>query len=213
MGFALAEAISLPPDFTKPISRRPREMTSAVAYSSATRTGSCRSEISVPSVRIRDLPRLPGEDPEEHRIGGQQRVDAGVVLDGQHVHPEIVAEQELVDHLLEQVGGDLRDRSTCSAGWPARSPSRPGSPGGRTGTALRTATKRPSVLSRRGLRVSVRGSAPPSRRRSRPARSPDGARPPRSARSGRRESDPRRRGHRRASPGRRWLPRRPGSAP
>src|SRR3989441_10069156 len=52
-GLALAEAISVPPDFTKPISRRPREMTSAVAYSSATRTGSFRTEIRVPRLRMR----------------------------------------------------------------------------------------------------------------------------------------------------------------
>jgi len=32
MGLTLPEAISVPPDFTKPISRRPRENTSAVAY-------------------------------------------------------------------------------------------------------------------------------------------------------------------------------------
>ena len=54
-GLALLDAISLPPDLTKPISRRPREMTSAVAYSSATRTGSGRSEISVPRLRMRAL--------------------------------------------------------------------------------------------------------------------------------------------------------------
>ena len=52
-GLALADAISVPPDLTKPISRRPREITSAVAYSSATRTGSRRSEISVPRLRMR----------------------------------------------------------------------------------------------------------------------------------------------------------------
>src|SRR2546425_9688415 len=52
-GLALAEAISVPPDFTKPVSRRPREMTSAVAYSSATRTGSFRTEIRVPRLRMR----------------------------------------------------------------------------------------------------------------------------------------------------------------
>src|SRR5262245_61290306 len=54
-GLALADAISVPPDLTKPISRRPREMTSAVAYSSATRTGSDRSEIRVPRLRMRTL--------------------------------------------------------------------------------------------------------------------------------------------------------------
>ena len=52
-GFALFDAISVPPDFTKPISSRPREMTSAVAYSSATRTGSLRSEMRVPRLRMR----------------------------------------------------------------------------------------------------------------------------------------------------------------
>ena len=49
----LLEAISLPPDLTKPISSRPRLITSAVAYSSAMRTGSGRSVISVPRLRMR----------------------------------------------------------------------------------------------------------------------------------------------------------------
>src|SRR6266852_7491146 len=71
MGFALLDAISVPPDLTKPISRRPREMTSAVAYSSAIRTGSCRSETSVPMLRMRTLrvwrarmPRISGFAPK-----------------------------------------------------------------------------------------------------------------------------------------------------
>ena len=41
-------------------------------------------------------------------MDAEQRVDAGMMLDGQHVQAEVVAQQELVDHLLEQVGGDLR---------------------------------------------------------------------------------------------------------
>ena len=49
----LLDADSLPPDLTKPISKRPRDRTSAVAYSSAMRTGSGRTEISVPSDRMR----------------------------------------------------------------------------------------------------------------------------------------------------------------
>ena len=52
-GLALPDTISLSPDLTKPISSRPREMTSAVAYSSAIRTGSGRTETSVPSDRMR----------------------------------------------------------------------------------------------------------------------------------------------------------------
>jgi hypothetical protein len=52
-GLALFEAISLPPDLTKPISKRPREMTSAVAYSSAMRTGSGRNDTNVPRLRMR----------------------------------------------------------------------------------------------------------------------------------------------------------------
>ena len=53
IGLALPEAISVPPDLTKPISSRPREMTSAVAYSSATRTGSLRTVTSVPMLSRR----------------------------------------------------------------------------------------------------------------------------------------------------------------
>ena len=70
IGFALPEAISLPPDFTNPISSRPREITSAVAYSSATRTGSVRTVISVPRLRMRTfrvwrarMPRTSGLAP------------------------------------------------------------------------------------------------------------------------------------------------------
>jgi len=75
IGLALPEAISLPPDFTKPISRRPRHMTSAVAYSSATRTGSLRTVISVPRLRIRTFfvwrartPRISGLAPKRQLI-------------------------------------------------------------------------------------------------------------------------------------------------
>ena len=69
-GLALPEAISVPPDLTKPISSRPREMTSAVAYSSAIRTGSVRTEIKVPNDRMRTflvwraaMPRIIGLAP------------------------------------------------------------------------------------------------------------------------------------------------------
>ena len=71
IGFALPEAISLPPDFTKPISRRPRVITSAIAYSSATRTGSLRTVMSVPRLRMRTFfvcrastPRMSGAAPK-----------------------------------------------------------------------------------------------------------------------------------------------------
>ena len=70
IGLALPDAISVPPDFTKPISSRPREITSAVAYSSATRTGSVRTVISVPRLRMRTfrvwrarMPRISGLAP------------------------------------------------------------------------------------------------------------------------------------------------------
>ena len=52
IGFASPEAISVPPDFTKPICKRPFEITSSVAYSSATRTGSGRTVTSVPRLKI-----------------------------------------------------------------------------------------------------------------------------------------------------------------
>ena len=55
MGLALPDTISLSPDLTKPISSRPREITSAVAYSSAMRTGSRRTVTSVPWLRMRTL--------------------------------------------------------------------------------------------------------------------------------------------------------------
>ena len=53
IGLALPETISVAPDLTKPMSSRPRDNTSIVAYSVATRTGSGRTVISVPSDRIR----------------------------------------------------------------------------------------------------------------------------------------------------------------
>ncbi len=74
-GFMLPEAISVPPDFTNPISRRPRQITSAVAYSSATRTGSWRIVTRVPRLRIRTLrvcrarmPRIKGLAPKRQLI-------------------------------------------------------------------------------------------------------------------------------------------------
>ncbi len=53
IGLASPETISVAPDLTKPISSRPFEMTSIVAYSSAIRTGSGRTVIRVPSDRMR----------------------------------------------------------------------------------------------------------------------------------------------------------------
>ena len=151
MGFALAEAISLPPDFTKPISRRPREMTSAVAYSSATRTGSCRSEISVPSVRMRTCRVCRARIPRSIGLDASSELMPAWCSMASTLMPEIVAEQELVDAPPRTGRRRSSGRSTGWAGWPARNPSRRGHPGGRTGTAPRTATKRPSRLSRRSL--------------------------------------------------------------
>ncbi len=54
------------------------------------------------------LPRLLRQNPDQHRVGAKQRIDAGVVLDRQHVHAHVVAQQEFVDDLLEQIGGDIR---------------------------------------------------------------------------------------------------------
>src|SRR5262245_6839792 len=74
-GLVLPEAISVPPDLTKPMSRRPRHITSAVAYSSATRTGSFRTVTSVPRLRIRtrrvclaSTPRISGLAPKRQLI-------------------------------------------------------------------------------------------------------------------------------------------------
>jgi hypothetical protein len=75
IGFALPDAISLPPDFTKPISSRPRHITSAMAYSSAMRTGSFRTVMSVPRLRMRTFlvwrartPRMSGAAPKRQLI-------------------------------------------------------------------------------------------------------------------------------------------------
>jgi hypothetical protein len=54
------------------------------------------------------LSGLPRQDADQHRVGTQQRIDPRMVLDRQHVEAEIVAQQELVDDLLEQIGGDAR---------------------------------------------------------------------------------------------------------
>ncbi len=69
-GLAFPETISLSPDLTKPISSRPLEITSAVAYSSAIRTGSGRIVINVPRLRMRTffvcrarMPRIIGLAP------------------------------------------------------------------------------------------------------------------------------------------------------
>src|SRR5262249_11455312 len=40
-------------------------------------------------------------------IGAEQRIDPRVVLDGQHIQAQVVAQQELVDDFLEEIGGDL----------------------------------------------------------------------------------------------------------
>ena len=53
IGLASPDTISVAPDLTKPISSRPFDNTSIVAYSSAIRTGSGRTVISVPSERMR----------------------------------------------------------------------------------------------------------------------------------------------------------------
>ena len=52
-GLTLEDAISVPPDFTNPMSKRPFARISAVAYSSAIRTGSGRNDINVPRLSTR----------------------------------------------------------------------------------------------------------------------------------------------------------------
>ena len=48
--------------------------------------------------------RLPRQDAGDHRVGADHRVDAGMVLDADDVHAEFVAERELIQYLVEQVG-------------------------------------------------------------------------------------------------------------
>src|SRR6516225_5808398 len=55
-----------------------------------------------------DFLGLPGEDAQNHRAGTIKAVDPGMVLDRDDVDPELVAQQVLVEALLEQVRGNLR---------------------------------------------------------------------------------------------------------
>ena len=61
-----------------------------------------------PHAQDADVPHLAGEDPEDQRVGAEERVDPGVVLDGDDVQTLVVAQHELVEDFLEEVGGDLR---------------------------------------------------------------------------------------------------------
>ena len=61
-----------------------------------------------PHAQDADVPRLAGQDAEDQRVGPEEGVDPGMVLDGDDVQPVVVAQHELVQHLLEQVGGDPR---------------------------------------------------------------------------------------------------------
>jgi hypothetical protein len=54
------------------------------------------------------LARLPRENAEEHRVGTEQRVDAGMMLGRTDVKAHVVAQQILVDRFREQIGGNAR---------------------------------------------------------------------------------------------------------
>ena len=158
-----------------------------------------------------DLARLAGQDAHEQWVGPEQRVDPGVVLDRQHVEPEVVAQEKLVDDLLEEIGGDLR----------VAVPVRQTGPHGVRGVEnlLRHERVRdfalPPSIHRLSLRsgVSDSGTSRRRRRRRRPARSLDDAPPARSARSVSRGSARYRPVHTTASRCRRWRPTARASAP
>jgi len=54
------------------------------------------------------LARLSREDADEHRVRAKERVDAGVMLRRAYVEAHLVAEEILVDHLLEEICSDPR---------------------------------------------------------------------------------------------------------
>ena len=85
--------------------------------------------------------RLPGQHAQDQRAGPEEAVDPGMVLVGDDVDPDVVAQEVLVERLLEQVGGDCGDRSTCWAGWPARNPRCPGRAAARTDRDSRSGTR------------------------------------------------------------------------
>src|SRR5215469_4086474 len=60
-----------------------------------------------PKAQNADLFDLAGENAEDHRARPIKAVDPGMVLDRDHVDPELIAQQVLVEAFLEQVGGDL----------------------------------------------------------------------------------------------------------
>src|SRR6266545_553443 len=165
-----------------------------------------------PLISVRKDPvRVAGQDAHEQGVGAEQRVDPGVVLDRQHVEPEVVAQEKLVDDLLEEIGGDLR----------IAVPVRQAGPHGVRGVEhlLRHERVRdfalPPSIHRFSLRSSVSdsGTSRRRRRRRRPARSLDDAPPARSARSVSQGSARYRSVHTTASRCRRWYPTARASAP
>ena len=146
IGLALPEAISVPPDLTKPISSRPREITSAVAYSSATRTGSWRTVIKRAHAEEADVLGLARDDAEDHRARAIEAVDPGMVLARGDVEAEFVAQQVFVERLLEEPRRDLRVAISVGQARPHRIGRRRAPPAARTGTGSRNETKRPLVF-------------------------------------------------------------------
>ena len=90
----------MPPDLTKPISRRPRHITSAVAYSSATRTGLLWGMIG-PSkaivIRFRWAAMNAADPPDRGQCGPQRGL-------GEADHSRAVGVLERLEQRLELLG-------------------------------------------------------------------------------------------------------------
>jgi len=126
-GIGVGGEISNGTPLTKPISMRPREMTSSIEYSSATRIGrcDCRSACRAPEPHLLCLARQYRHWDRAHRVGAGRR---RVVLVGHYVDPELVAQRPLVEIAVIEIGADFRveEPARITTRYESRSSATPG---------------------------------------------------------------------------------------
>ena len=96
------------PDLTKPISRRPRDkhVDRRVFLGHPHRVGPHRDQRA--ERQDPDLSRQPRDDPGDDRARRPQIVDPGMMLVGDDMEADIVAQPVFVEDLVIKPGGDLR---------------------------------------------------------------------------------------------------------